>query len=44
MTDRMPDLPAEALTDAQKAAAETFLAERGVPVFGPFTRCCAART
>ncbi|WP_449410545.1 carboxymuconolactone decarboxylase family protein [Methylobacterium komagatae] len=36
-TDRMPELPAEALTDAQKAAAETFLAERGVPVFGPFT-------
>lgn len=37
MTDRMPELPADALTEAQRAAAETFQAERGVPVFGPFT-------
>ena len=36
-TDRMPELPADALTDAQKEAAAAFQAERGVPVFGPFT-------
>jgi 4-carboxymuconolactone decarboxylase len=37
MNDRMPELPADALTDAQKDAAAAFEAERGVPVFGPFT-------
>lgn len=35
-TDRMPEIPAASLDAAQAAAAETFLAERGVPVFGPF--------
>lgn len=34
--DRMPEIPADALTAAQTAAAETFAAERGVSVFGPF--------
>jgi 4-carboxymuconolactone decarboxylase len=34
--DRMPDIPADRLTDAQKAASEAFLAARGTPVFGPF--------
>lgn len=36
-SDRMPELPAEALTEAQQVAAAAFQAERGVPVFGPFT-------
>ncbi|WP_375464328.1 carboxymuconolactone decarboxylase family protein [uncultured Methylobacterium sp.] len=35
-TDRMPELAPEALTDAQRAAAEAFLAARKTPVFGPF--------
>ncbi|MCJ2125771.1 carboxymuconolactone decarboxylase family protein [Methylobacterium sp. J-077] len=35
-TDRLPEIPAETLTDAQAKAAEAFMAERGVPVFGPF--------
>ena len=35
--DRMPEIPAHALTEAQVAAAEAFAAERGVAVFGPFT-------
>ena len=34
--DRMPPIPAEKLTEAQKAAAEEFLKARKVPVFGPF--------
>ena len=34
--DRMPEIPPEAYTQAQAAAAEAFRAERGVPVFGPF--------
>ena len=34
--DRMPAIPADALTEAQREAAGTYLAERGVPVFGPF--------
>lgn len=34
--DRMPELPVEQLTDAQKAASEAFLAARKGPVFGPF--------
>ena len=32
----MPAIPADSLTQAQAAAAATFSAERGVPVFGPF--------
>ncbi|MDP4006404.1 carboxymuconolactone decarboxylase family protein [Methylobacterium sp. NEAU K] len=35
-TDRMPEIPAGSLSEAQAAAAEAFRAERGVPVFGPF--------
>jgi 4-carboxymuconolactone decarboxylase len=34
--DRMPEIPADKLTDAQKKAAEQFSKERGRPVFGPF--------
>ena len=34
--DRMPEIPAEKQTDAQKKAAAEFLASRKVPVFGPF--------
>jgi 4-carboxymuconolactone decarboxylase len=34
--DRMPEIPAEKLTEAQKKAAEQFAADRGGPVFGPF--------
>ncbi|MCJ2054636.1 carboxymuconolactone decarboxylase family protein [Methylobacterium sp. J-070] len=34
--ERMPGIPADSLSEAQAAAAETFRAERGVPVFGPF--------
>ncbi len=34
--DRMPPIPAEKYTDAQKAAAEEFLKARKTPVFGPF--------
>ena len=35
-TERMPEIPAHSLTEAQAAAASAFAAERGVPVFGPF--------
>ena len=35
-TDRLPEIPADGLSEAQAAAAEAFRAERGVPVFGPF--------
>ena len=35
-TERMPEIPAGDLTEAQAAAAAAFEAERGVPVFGPF--------
>lgn len=35
--DRLPPLAAETYSEAQKQAAEMFLAARGVPVFGPFT-------
>ncbi len=35
-SDRMPDIPVDRLTDAQKAAAAAFRTARGVPVFGPF--------
>jgi len=34
--DRMPEIPPEKMTDAQKKAAEEFLAGRGTPIFGPF--------
>ncbi|WP_019905642.1 hypothetical protein [Methylobacterium sp. 77] len=34
--DRMPDIPQDRLSDAQKKASEDFLAARKVPVFGPF--------
>lgn len=34
--DRMPEIPADKLTDAQKKASEEFAAERKTPVFGPF--------
>lgn len=34
--DRMPEIPAPALTPAQAAAAQAFRDERGVGVFGPF--------
>jgi 4-carboxymuconolactone decarboxylase len=34
--DRMPPIPSEKMTDAQKKAAAQFLADRGTEVFGPF--------
>jgi len=34
--DRMPEIPPEKMTDAQKKAVEEFAAGRGTPVFGPF--------
>jgi 4-carboxymuconolactone decarboxylase len=34
--ERMPAIPAEKYTEAQKKAAEEFLATRKTPVFGPF--------
>ena len=34
--DRMPEIPADKMTEAQKKAAEEFAAGRGTPVFGPF--------
>jgi 4-carboxymuconolactone decarboxylase len=34
--ERMPAIPAEKYTEAQKKAAEEFLATRKSPVFGPF--------
>ncbi len=34
--DRMPEIPADKLTEAQKKAAEEFAADRKMPVFGPF--------
>jgi 4-carboxymuconolactone decarboxylase len=34
--DRMPAIPLEKYTEAQKKAAEEFLTARKVPVFGPF--------
>lgn len=35
-TDRMPEIAADRLSEAQAAAAAAFRAERGVAVFGPF--------
>jgi 4-carboxymuconolactone decarboxylase len=34
--DRMPEIPPERQTNAQKKASADFLAGRGTPVFGPF--------
>ena len=34
--DRLPEIPADKQTDAQKEASKTFLEDRKVPVFGPF--------
>lgn len=34
--DRMPEIPADKMTEAQKKAAQEFAAGRGTPVFGPF--------
>jgi len=34
--DRLPEIPADKLTDAQKEAAKSFQEDRHVPVFGPF--------
>ena len=34
--ERMPPIPAEKYTEAQKRAADEFLATRKAPVFGPF--------
>ncbi len=34
--DRMPEIPADKMTDAQKKAAQEFAADRKTPVFGPF--------
>jgi 4-carboxymuconolactone decarboxylase len=34
--DRMPPIPADKMTEAQKKAAEEFVAGRGTPVVGPF--------
>jgi 4-carboxymuconolactone decarboxylase len=34
--DRMPEIPADKMTEAQKKAAEEFAAGRGTGVFGPF--------
>ncbi len=34
--DRMPEIPADKMTDAQKKAANEFAADRKTPVFGPF--------
>lgn len=34
--DRMPEIPADKMTEAQQKAAQEFAAGRGTPVFGPF--------
>jgi 4-carboxymuconolactone decarboxylase len=34
--DRMPEIPVDKMTPEQKKAADDFLTERKVPVFGPF--------
>lgn len=34
--DRMPVIPLDQMTEAQRKAAEVFAAGRGTPVFGPF--------
>jgi 4-carboxymuconolactone decarboxylase len=35
-SDRMPEIPSERQTEAQRKASAEFLAGRGMPVFGPF--------
>jgi 4-carboxymuconolactone decarboxylase len=35
-SDRMPEIPPDRQTDAQRKASAEFLAGRGTPVFGPF--------
>ncbi|HEX7288308.1 MAG TPA: carboxymuconolactone decarboxylase family protein [Candidatus Angelobacter sp.] len=35
-TDRMPEIPPDKMTEAQKKAAADFQTGRGIPVFGPF--------
>jgi 4-carboxymuconolactone decarboxylase len=35
-SDRMPEIPFEQQTEAEKKASAEFLASRGTPVFGPF--------
>lgn len=37
MSDRLPPIPADRMTEAQKQAAADFLTARKQPVFGPFT-------
>lgn len=34
--DRLPEIPPDKLTNAQREAARSFQEDRGVPVFGPF--------
>ena len=34
--DRLPEIPADQQTEAQRDASKTFLEDRKVPVFGPF--------
>jgi len=34
--DRMPEIPADKMSEAQKKVAQEFAAGRGTPVFGPF--------
>jgi 4-carboxymuconolactone decarboxylase len=34
--DRLPEIPADRQTEAQREASKTFLEDRKVPVFGPF--------
>jgi len=34
--DRMPEIPADKMTEAQKKAAQEFAASRGTAVFGPY--------
>jgi 4-carboxymuconolactone decarboxylase len=34
--DRLPEIPPDKMTEAERDAAKTFLETRGVPVFGPF--------
>jgi len=36
LADRMPEIPVDKMTTEQKKAADEFLAERKVPIFGPF--------
>jgi hypothetical protein len=42
--DRLPPIPPERQTEAQKKAAAEFRVERMQEVFGPFVRSAAARS